>query len=99
MPGAAFDIVYDPSPDRGIVAATRDPFRSAGRLLWLLVQAAIEHAARNGARLVEACPMLKAKQSKSIGLFVGSVSVFAKAGFETVAERKDGRPLMRKVLR
>lgn len=64
----------------------------------LLVQAATEHAARNGARLLEACPMRKAKQAKSIGLFVGSVSVFAKAGFEIVAERKDGRPLMHKVL-
>lgn len=67
-------------------------------LSHLLVQAAIEHAARNGARVVEACPMLKAKQPKSVGLFVGSVSVFAKAGFETVPERKDGRPLMRRVL-
>ncbi|PWW04285.1 acetyltransferase (GNAT) family protein [Hoeflea marina] len=63
-----------------------------------LVEAATVHAARHGARVVEACPMRKAKQSKSIGLFVGSVSVFVKAGFEIVAERKDGRPLMRKVI-
>jgi len=63
-----------------------------------LVEAAVAHARDNGARLVEACPMQRARQSKSIGLFVGSVSVFAKAGFAIVAERKDGRPLMRKVL-
>ena len=63
-----------------------------------LLEAAVTHAVNNGARIVEACPMLKAKQSKSIGLFVGSVSVFEKAGFETVIERKPGRPLMRKVL-
>ena len=63
-----------------------------------LLEAAVAHAKGHGARIVEACPMLKAKQSKSIGLFVGSVSVFKKAGFETVIERKIGRPLMRKVL-
>lgn len=63
-----------------------------------LLDAAVAHARKNGARLIEACPMRKAKQSKSIGLFVGSVSVFEKAGFETVIERKAGRPLMRKVL-
>ena len=64
----------------------------------VLLEAAVAHARGNGARIVEACPILKAKQSKSVGLFVGSVSVFRKAGFETVAERKAGRPLMRKVL-
>lgn len=63
-----------------------------------LLQAAVVHARDNGARIVEACPMLEAKQSKSVTLFVGSVSVFQKAGFETVSERKAGRPLMRKVL-
>jgi predicted GNAT family acetyltransferase len=63
-----------------------------------LLEAAVEHAKHNGARILEACPMFKAKQSKSVGLFVGSVSVFEKAGFERVAERKPGRPLMRKAL-
>lgn len=63
-----------------------------------LLEAAVAHAKQNGARIIEACPMLKAKQSKSVGLFVGSVSVFEKAGFDRVAERKPGRPLMRKAL-
>ena len=63
-----------------------------------LLEAAVTHAGNNGARIIEACPMLKAKQSKSTSLFVGSVSVFEKAGFETVIERKPGRPLMRQVL-
>tara|TARA_R110002020_G_scaffold3124_3_gene14342 strand:+ start:4981 stop:5559 length:579 start_codon:yes stop_codon:yes gene_type:complete len=63
-----------------------------------LLDAAVAHARANGARVVEACPMLKAKQSKSVGLFVGSVSIFEKAGFTTVIERKIGRPLMRRVL-
>jgi hypothetical protein len=38
------------------------------------------------------------KDSRSIGLYVGSSRVFEKAGFERVAERKAGRPLMRLVL-
>ena len=42
--------------------------------------------------------MDRAKQSKSIGLFVGSTTVFEKAGFETVARQKPNRPLMRLVL-
>lgn len=63
-----------------------------------LLEAAVAHASDNGARIVEACPIEMAKQSKSVGLFVGSVSVFRKAGFELATERKPGRPLMRKVL-
>lgn len=55
-------------------------------------------AKSKGARIIEACPMDRAKQSKSIGLFVGSTSVFEKAGFTEVARRKEGRPLMRLVL-
>lgn len=63
-----------------------------------LLDAAVDHAACHGARILEACPMEQAKHSKSPSLYVGSKAVFEKAGFETVAERKPGRPLMRKVL-
>jgi len=63
-----------------------------------MVAAGIDHARANGARLVEASPMDRAKQSKSIGLYVGSTSVFEKAGFAEVARAKPGRPLMRLVL-
>ena len=64
-----------------------------------LAQAAVDYAAANGARIIDATPMRWAKQSKSVGLFVGAEKVFIAAGFETVAERKDGRPLMRRHLR
>uniref|UniRef100_UPI0035A94D24 GNAT family N-acetyltransferase n=1 Tax=Mesorhizobium sp. LHD-90 TaxID=3071414 RepID=UPI0035A94D24 len=60
-----------------------------------LVEAGIAHARRNGARLLEACPMDRSKDSRSIGLFVGSTRVFEKAGFARVAERRAGRPLVR----
>jgi hypothetical protein len=39
--------------------------------------------------------MDQSKDSRSLGLFVGSSRVFEKVGFERVAERKAGRPLMR----
>jgi predicted GNAT family acetyltransferase len=59
------------------------------------VAAGIDFARQNGARLLDACPMDLSKDSRSIGLFVGSTRVFEKAGFERVIERKPGRPLMR----
>jgi GNAT superfamily N-acetyltransferase len=70
--------------------------KARGRgLTHLLVAAGIDHARDRGARLLEVCPMVQAKNSRSLGLFVGSARVFEKAGFRVVAERKPGRPLMR----
>ncbi|MER9245873.1 GNAT family N-acetyltransferase [Mesorhizobium sp. M0590] len=63
-----------------------------------LVQGGIDFARENGARLIEACPIDLSKDSRSIGLFVGSSRVFEKAGFERLVERKPGRPLVRLVL-
>lgn len=60
-----------------------------------LVAAGIRFARENGARVLDACPIDEAKQSKSVGLFVGSTRVFEAAGFRPVALRKPGRPLMR----
>ena len=63
-----------------------------------LVAAGIAHARQNGARFLEACPMNRARQSRSATLYVGSTTVFTKAGFATMIERRAGRPLMRLVL-
>jgi predicted GNAT family acetyltransferase len=63
-----------------------------------LVEGGIDFARKSGARLVEACPIDLSRDSRSIGLFVGSSRVFEKAGFERFVERKAGRPLMRLVL-
>lgn len=63
-----------------------------------LVQGGIDFARQNGARLIEACPIDLSKDSRSIGLFVGSSRVFEKAGFQRLVERKPGRPLVRLVL-
>jgi len=64
-----------------------------------LVEGGIDFARSNGARLVEACQIDLSRDSRSIGLFVGSSGVFEKAGFERLVERKAGRPLMRLVLK
>jgi predicted GNAT family acetyltransferase len=63
-----------------------------------LVEGGIAFAREHGARLLEACPIDLSRDSRSIGLFVGSSRVFEKAGFERLIERKPGRPLMRLVL-
>ena len=60
-----------------------------------MVAAGIEHARNNGARRLEACPIDLSRDSRSLGLFVGSTRVFEKAGFAPAATRKAGRPLMR----
>ncbi len=60
-----------------------------------MVAAGIEHARGRGARRLEACPIDVSRDSRSIGLFVGSTRVFEKAGFTPAARRKPGRPLMR----
>lgn len=63
-----------------------------------MLSEAIVFAEKNGARLLEACPIDRTKQSKSVGLYVGSTRIFEAAGFSQVALRKDGRPLMRLAL-
>lgn len=73
--------------------------RARGKgLTHQMVEGGIEYARDNGARFVEACPMDQSRDSRSIGLFVGSTRVFEKAGFTRLVERKAGRPLMRYVL-
>ena len=90
-----------PAADHGVWAISCFFIHSKSRgkgLTHRLVAAGIDHARANGARLLEACPMTQSKDSRSIGLYVGSTRVFEQAGFVTMAERKAGRPLMRVVL-
>lgn len=72
----------------------RNKARGQG-LTHRLVDAGIAFARQSGARVVEACPMDQSKDSRSVGLFVGSTRVFEKAGFARAVERRPGRPLMR----
>jgi hypothetical protein len=87
--------------DPGVWAISCFFFASKERgkgLSHLILAAGIDHARSSKAMVLEASPMDKAKQSKSIGLFVGSTRVFDKAGFKTLITRKEGRPLMRIML-
>ncbi|WP_323020563.1 GNAT family N-acetyltransferase [Pararhodobacter sp.] len=87
-----------PADDPAVWAITcfflRPKARGRG-LSHAMVEAGIDHARAQGARVLEASPMDQAKQSKSVGLFVGSTAVFERAGFATVARQKPNRPLMR----
>jgi GNAT superfamily N-acetyltransferase len=61
-----------------------------------LLRAAIEHARKKGARIIEGYPIDSSvrKVSNSEGYF-GFQSMFEAAGFEEVARRSHSRPLMR----
>jgi GNAT superfamily N-acetyltransferase len=63
-----------------------------------LLAAATDWAKTNGAERLEACPMSHDDARSTVGLCVGPKRVFERAGFETVLERKPGRPLMRLIL-
>lgn len=71
------------------------PFRGKG-LMTSLLEAAIEHAERHGAKIVEGYPIepVGCRMSGSEG-FTGVVSAFKKAGFVEVLRRSPGRPIMR----
>ncbi|MEO9613002.1 MAG: GNAT family N-acetyltransferase [Nitratireductor sp.] len=91
----------DERADAGVWAVScffvRGKARGRG-LTHRLVAAGIAHARAGGARMIDACPITESRSTRPVGLFVGSTRVFEKAGFERVAERKAGRPLMRLVL-
>lgn len=65
----------------------------------LLLNAAVEFAGRQGARIVEGYP-LDPGAGKMVDAFAwtGFVSAFRKAGFKEVARRSPGRPIMRRLL-
>lgn len=70
-------------------------FRRRG-LTLLLIQAAVDHATAQGARIVEAYP-IEPRSSKYADVFAytGLVGPFLRAGFIEVARRSESRPIMR----
>lgn len=88
--------------DQGIWAATcffvRKDARGEG-VTSALLEAGTAYAKKHGAKIVEACPMAHEDRRSTAGLFVGPKRVFDRAGFDTVVERKPGRPLMRLALK
>jgi GNAT superfamily N-acetyltransferase len=60
-----------------------------------LIEAALRAAKRAKATAVEAYPVDVGKPGSTSNLFTGIASTFARAGFKTVARRKQDRPIMR----
>ena len=61
-----------------------------------LLEAAIEHAKKNGAKIVEGYPVDPGKrQYVDAFAFTGLAAAFKKAGFKEVARRSATRPIMR----
>ncbi len=62
----------------------------------LMLSAAVEYAAQNGARIIEGYPITPKKdEAPDIYIFTGLESTFVKAGFVEVARRSEFRPIMR----
>ena len=65
-----------------------------------LLKAAVEHARRAGARIVEGYPVEPKKGSMPDAFaWVGLPATFERAGFREVARRSETRPIMRRILR
>jgi len=65
------------------------------KLMPFLLKGALDFAARQGAKTVEACPLDTERGLFWGEGFVGIASVFRRAGFVEVARRTPTRPLMR----
>lgn len=62
----------------------------------VLLEAAVEHARRNGARIIEAYPLDPASTPiPNEEAYVGLASMFLRVGFEEVARRRERRPILR----
>ena len=73
------------------------PYRGLG-MQHLLLDAAIEYARENGARVLEAYPIDKAERSHDDFMFFGSRSLYERAGFAEVVRRSPTRVVMRLAL-
>lgn len=74
------------------------PFRGQG-VARALLQGAIAFARRRGATLLEAYPVDKPGRSADTAMWFGPLSMYERAGFQEVARRKPGRPVVRLALK
>ena len=89
---------FAPVDDRDVWSivcfVVRTGYRRHG-LMRRLIDAAVAHARRQGAAMVEAYPIEPGPKTGSADLYVGTVAAFADAGFAEVARRLPRRPVMR----
>jgi GNAT superfamily N-acetyltransferase len=64
-----------------------------------MLQAAVDYARSQGARLLEAYPVDAHERIDPDSMFFGAKSMYERAGFREVARRKPARPVVRKQLR
>jgi GNAT superfamily N-acetyltransferase len=73
-------------------------YRRSG-VMAALLRAAVDHAARHGARLVEGYPVEpRSENAPDLYVFTGFAATFKEAGFVEVARRSATRPIMRYVI-
>ena len=69
-------------------------------LTVMLLEAAVAHAAKKGAKIVEGYPVEpKSGKTADVFAFTGLASAYRKAGFKEVLRRSETRPIMRCVIR
>jgi GNAT superfamily N-acetyltransferase len=74
------------------------PYRRKG-LMGKLIEAAANHAAAHGAKIVEAYPVEPKKaEVPDVFAYTGLASAFRKAGFAEVARRSETRPIVRRFI-
>jgi GNAT superfamily N-acetyltransferase len=89
----------DDKPVWSIVCFYMDRRERGAGVGTVLLAAAVQHAAEEGARIVEGYPVDPAiRKFPNAEAFTGVVSMFERAGFREVA-RRGGRPIMRKIIR
>jgi GNAT superfamily N-acetyltransferase len=72
------------------------PWRRSG-LTPKLLQAAVDYARKRGAKIIEGYPQdPRSGEMPDAFAWTGFVSAFRKAGFQEVARRSPGRPVMRR---
>jgi GNAT superfamily N-acetyltransferase len=64
-----------------------------------LIEAAVKHARRGGARAVEAYPVDPSAPQADAFVYTGIASTFLRAGFREVARRSATRPILRRAVR
>ncbi len=86
----------DDEPAWSIVCFYIKPGARRGGLTRALLDAAVEYAKDNGARLIEAYPYDTDEERRGGSeLYYGVASTFRQAGFEEVERRSPRRPIMR----
>lgn len=60
-----------------------------------LIRAAVEHAKKNGVKIIEGYPVEAKKDEPPPFVFTGTASAFQQAGFLEVARRSPARPIFR----